>query len=109
MPVLQDGDRLHWHQLFFNRTQLRRPHGPVRSASTTAAVPRSSPRRPGLQVEPSDGGAVGRGEVEGPAPEPADGVGDVGRDGGQVGGVDVLALGGDGVGQNPGEKGSVVK
>jgi hypothetical protein len=30
VSVLQDGDRLHWHQLFFNRTQLRRQHGPVR-------------------------------------------------------------------------------
>ena len=30
VSVLQDGDRLHWHQLFFDRMQLRRPHGPVR-------------------------------------------------------------------------------
>ena len=29
VSVLQDGRRLHWHQLFFDRMQLRRPHGPV--------------------------------------------------------------------------------
>lgn len=33
-------------------------------------------------------GACPLGEVEGPVPEPADGVGDVGRDGGQVVDVD---------------------
>jgi hypothetical protein len=30
VSVLDDGGRLPWHQLFFDRMQLRRPEGPVR-------------------------------------------------------------------------------
>jgi hypothetical protein len=41
VPVLQDGGRLHWHQLFFDRMQLRRPHGPVRRHDR-----RGSPAKP---------------------------------------------------------------
>ena len=43
VSVLQDGDRLHWHQLFFNRTQLRRPHGPVRQHDRRGAPVKPPP------------------------------------------------------------------
>jgi hypothetical protein len=41
VSVLQDGGRLHWLQLFFDRMQLRRPHGPVRQHDR-----RGSPAKP---------------------------------------------------------------
>ena len=41
VSVLQDGDRLHWHQLFFDRMQLRRPHSPVHQRGR-----RGSPAKP---------------------------------------------------------------
>ena len=43
VPVLQDGNRLHWHQLFFDRMQLRRPHGPVRPHSRRGAPAKPPP------------------------------------------------------------------
>lgn len=43
VSVLQDGDRLHWHQLFFDRMQLRRPHGPVRRHGRGGALAKPPP------------------------------------------------------------------
>src|SRR6478752_5746409 len=53
---------------------------------------------PRLQVEAGVRLVAGWGEVEGPAPEPADGGGDVGGDSGQIVGVDGLAVGGNVIG-----------
>jgi integrase len=43
VSVLQDGDRLHWHQLFFDRMQLRRPHSPVRQHARRGAPAKPPP------------------------------------------------------------------
>jgi hypothetical protein len=43
VSVLQDGDRLHWHQLFFDRMQLRRPHGPVHQHARRGAPAKPPP------------------------------------------------------------------
>jgi hypothetical protein len=43
VSVLQDGDRLHHHQLFFDRMQLRRPHGPVRQHGRRGAPAKPPP------------------------------------------------------------------
>jgi len=51
------------------------------------------------QVQGGHWGGFGWGQVEDPVAEPANGVGDVGRDGGQVVGVDRVAVGGQGVGR----------
>lgn len=52
VSVLQDGDRLHRHQLFFDRMQLRRPHGPVRQHDRRGAPAKPPPapaRRPAFR------------------------------------------------------------
>jgi integrase len=43
VSVLRDGDRLPWHQLFFDRMQLRRPHGPVRRHGRRGAPAKPPP------------------------------------------------------------------
>jgi hypothetical protein len=43
VSVLRDGGRLHWHQLFFDRMQLRRPHGPVRQHARRGAPAKPPP------------------------------------------------------------------
>ena len=43
VSVLQDGDRLHWHQLFFDRMQLRRPHSPVHQHGRRGAPAKPPP------------------------------------------------------------------
>ena len=45
VPVLQDGDHLHWHQLFFDRMQVRCPHSPVRQHDRRGA-PAKPPAAP---------------------------------------------------------------
>ena len=47
VSVLQDSDRLHWHQLFFDRMQLRRPHGPVHQHSRRGAPVKPPPEPAG--------------------------------------------------------------
>jgi len=52
VSVLQDSDRLHHHQLFFDRMQLRRPHGPVRQhgrRGSPAKPPPAPARRPAFR------------------------------------------------------------
>lgn len=43
VSVLQDGDRLPWHQLFFDRMQLRRPHSPVHQRGRRGAPVKPPP------------------------------------------------------------------
>jgi hypothetical protein len=43
VSVLQDGGCLPWHQLFFDRMQLRRPHGPVRQYDRRGAPVKPPP------------------------------------------------------------------
>jgi len=47
VSALQDGGRLHWHQLFFDRMQLRRPHGPVHQHSRRGAPVKPPPEPAG--------------------------------------------------------------
>ena len=56
VSVLQDGGRLHWHQLFFDRMQLRRPHGPVHQHGRRGAPVKPPPEPagpPGLPLDPA--------------------------------------------------------
>jgi hypothetical protein len=66
VSVLQDGDRLHWHQLFFDRMQLRRPHGPVRRHSRRGAPAKPPPGLPGAR--PSAGSRPGCSRPAGTSP-----------------------------------------
>jgi hypothetical protein len=43
VSVLQDGGRLPWHQLFFDRMQLRRPDSPARRPGRRGAPPKPPP------------------------------------------------------------------
>jgi hypothetical protein len=43
VSVLEDGGRLPWHQLFFDRMQLRRPDGPVRQHGRRGAPVKPPP------------------------------------------------------------------
>ena len=43
VSVLEDGGRLPWHQLFFDRMQLRRPHGRVRQFDRRGAPAKPPP------------------------------------------------------------------
>jgi hypothetical protein len=43
VSVLPDGDRLPWHQLFFDRMQLRRPHSPVHQRGRRGAPVKPPP------------------------------------------------------------------
>jgi integrase len=43
VSVLEDGGRLPWHQLFFDRMQLRRPHGRVRQHDRRGAPAKPPP------------------------------------------------------------------
>src|SRR6266446_5622818 len=43
VSVLQAGGRLRYHQLFFDRMQLRRPHGPVRQHGRRGAPAKPPP------------------------------------------------------------------
>jgi integrase len=47
VSVLQDGDRLHWHQLFFDRMQLRRPGSPARRHGRRGSPPKPPPEPAG--------------------------------------------------------------
>jgi hypothetical protein len=47
VSVLQDGDRLHWHQLFFDRMQLRRPESPVHQHGRRGSPPKPPPEPAG--------------------------------------------------------------
>jgi integrase len=57
VSILQDGRPLHWHQLFFDRMQLRRPEGPVRKYDRRGAPIKPPPApagRPAFRwVQPS--------------------------------------------------------
>jgi hypothetical protein len=53
VPVLQDGGCLPWHQLFFDRMQLRRPHGPVRQHPRRGAPAKPPPSPSGLRLGPA--------------------------------------------------------
>ncbi|MGD0062285.1 MAG: hypothetical protein ABSB76_02455 [Streptosporangiaceae bacterium] len=56
VSVLEDGGRLPWHQLFFDRMQLRRPEGPVHQHGRRGAPVKPPPApagRPALRwVQP---------------------------------------------------------
>ena len=47
VSVLQDGDRLHWYQLFFDRMQLRRPQSPVHQHGRRGSPPKPPPEPAG--------------------------------------------------------------
>ena len=47
VSVLPDGDRLHWHQLFFDRMQLRRPESPVHQHGRRGSPPKPPPEPAG--------------------------------------------------------------
>ncbi len=47
VSVLQDGDRLHWHQLFLDRMQLRRPESLVHQHGRRGSPPKPPPEPAG--------------------------------------------------------------
>jgi hypothetical protein len=47
VSVRQDGGRLHWHQLFFDRMQLRRPESPVHQHGRRGSPPKPPPEPAG--------------------------------------------------------------
>ena len=57
VSVLQDGDRLHWHQLFFDRMQLRRPESPVHQHGRRGSPPEPAGRPAFRWIQPRLSGA----------------------------------------------------